>query len=171
MKLKLDKRIKSRKDIFDCFNSEKAEKYIGERGYFANNLSDFSDLVGKHPNSGTLGAIHQDLDSPFYLQESVTVYSFFLPKCLVESEKFSRPFSLTEFKAKLPKMLFPDALIHFRNNENGSEEYALKYNGYIIEDGTTFICLGSREYSLENLFKNGEYLDKDGEWNIFGVEE
>ena len=36
--------------------------------------------------------------------------------------------------------------------------------GGIIEDNTTFICLGSREYSLENLFKNGE-------WKPFGVEE
>ena len=33
----------------------------------------------------------------------------------------------------------------------------------------TVICLGSREYSLKDLFEKFEYLDKDGEWNTFGV--
>ena len=35
----------------------------------------------------------------------------------------------------------------------------------------TVICLGSREYSLKDLFEKFEYLDKDGGWNTFGVEE
>lgn len=68
-------------------------------------------------------------------------------------------------------MIFPDDLIHFRHNKTGYEEYAQRYNGYIVDGKTTFICLGSREYSLENLFKNFEFLDKDGEWNMFGVGE
>ena len=46
-----------------------------------------------------------------------------------------------------------------------------KYNGYIVNSQTTVICLGSREYTLGDLFKNFEYLGKDGEWNTFGVEE
>ena len=155
--MRLDKRIKSKEDIFDCFNSYKAEKYIGKRGYFSNNLGDFSDLVNKRPKNGTLefgtlGKIHKDLDSPFYMKETVSVNRFFIPECLIENEKFSRPFSIIEFKSNLPKMIFLDDLIHFRNNKNGYEEYALKYNGYIIDGKNTFICLGSRDYySLENL--------------------
>ena len=177
--MELDKRIKSKLDILTCFDIEEAEKYIGERGYFSNNLGDFSDLVNNRPKHGTLefgtlGAIHQDLDSPFYMQENVTVYDFFLPKSLIESEKFSRPFSLVEFKGNLPKMIFPDDLIHFRhkNNENNEfSEYAQRYNGYIVNSRATAICLGSREYTLGDLFAIFEYLDKDGEWNTFGVEE
>ena len=173
--MKLDARIKNREDIFDCFNSDKAEKYIYKRGYFSNYLGDFSDLVNNRPKNGTLefgtlGKIHNDLDSPYYMKENVSVYAFFFPLCLVEDKKYSRPFSIIEFKSNLPNMIFPDDLIHFRNNKNGYEEYALRYNGYIIDGKTAFICLGSRDYySLENLFKSFEYLDKNGEWNMFGV--
>lgn len=86
--MKLDKRIR-REDIFDCFNCEKAEKYIGERGYFSNNLSDFSDLVNNRPKHGTLefgtlGKIHKDLGHPFYMKENVTVNGFFIPLSLIE---------------------------------------------------------------------------------------
>ena len=47
--------------------------------------------------------------------------------------------------------------------------YNLYKNGYISINRVTVICLGSREYSVEDLFKNFEYLDKDGNWNVFGA--
>lgn len=171
--MKLDKRIKSRKDIFDCFNAEKAGKYIGEHGYFVNNLSDFSDLAGKQPNYGTLGAFHQELDSPFYLQESATVYNFFLPESLLlKLEKKYRPYTLEEFTEKF-KVGLP---IKFRKKDKVGCERYLILNGYEHEqrnDQTiTYIYIGVVGYTFDELFNEYEWQEHYTEdYKPFGVEE
>ena len=40
--MKLDKRIKALSDILTCFDIEKAKQFIGQKGYFANDLYCFS---------------------------------------------------------------------------------------------------------------------------------
>lgn len=167
--MKLDERLKI--SPFNCFDIEKAKQFIGKKGWFSNRIGNFSDL--NKCDFGTLGKIHDDNDSPFCKTETATLNFFFIPASLVEDKKevFSRPFSIIEFKGHLPKMLFPDDLIHFRNKDTGFSEYAQRYNGYIVNSQSTVICLGSREYTLGDLFKNFEYLDKDGEWKPFGIKE
>ena len=168
--MKLDKRIKSKEDILTCFDIEKAGQFLGHKGYFANVNSSYQNLDNK-----AYGILTEIKDAAYsFKMDNNEYWRFFIPEIILKPKgKKYRPYTLQEFKGNLPKMIFPDDLIHFRhkNNENGSEECALKYNGYIIESNATFICLGSREYSLENLFKNGEYLGKDGEFKPFGVEE
>ena len=154
--MKLDARIKSLSDILTCFDIEETKQYIGQKGYFALNIGYYKCLADI--KYGTLTGVGSSWD-------------FFLPECLLENKKYSRPFSIIEFKGNLPKMIFPDDLIHFRNKDSGFDEYAQRYNGYIVNSQDTVICLGSREYSLKDLFEKFEYLDKDGEWNTFGVEE
>lgn len=165
--MELDKRIKSKNDILTCFDLERAIKFLGQKGYF----SDCFDLYRCLDNRkyGILTEI-KDSDCPFK-EDDYEFWRFFIPESLVENKKYSRPFSLIEFKGNTPKMIFPDDLIHFRDKNSGFIEYAQRYNGYIVNSRVTVICLGSREYSLEDLFENFEYLDRDGEWNTFGVEE
>ena len=166
--MKLDPRIKSLSDILTCFDIEEAKQYIGQKGYFALNIGYYKCLADI--KYGTLTWVgDDDTFAPF--KESDCSWDLFIPESLLENKKYSRPFSIIEFKGNLPKMIFPDDLIHFRHKNNGSSEYAQKYNGYIVNSQTTVICLGSREYTLGDLFKNFEYLGKDGEWNTFGVEE
>ena len=166
--MKLDARIKSLSDILTCFDIEETKQYIGQKGYFALNIGYYKCLADI--KYGTLtGVGNDDAFAPF--KESDCSWDFFLPECLLENKKYSRPFSIIEFKGNLPKMIFPDDLIHFRNKDSGFDEYAQRYNGYIVSSQDTVICLGSREYSLKDLFEKFEYLDKDGEWNTFGVEE
>lgn len=165
--MQLDKRIINGKRPLTCFDIEEAKKYIGKLCYMCDEYNLFYQLNLIEP-AILMGV--EDCEIPFHNGQDKQA-EFCLPCEWITKEKKYRPYTLQEFKGNLPKMIFPDDLIHFRNNENGSEECALKYNGYIIESNATFICLGSREYSLENLFKNGEYLGKDGQLKPFGVEE
>lgn len=166
--MKLDSRIKTLSDILTCFDIEEAKQFIGQKGYFEDYLDKYNSLeVSEY---GTLTEV-VDNEAPFK-SDNRCHWRFFIPESLVENvECYSRPFSIIEFKGNLPKMIFPDDLIHFRNKDTGFEEYAQRYNGYIVSSQDTVICLGSREYSLKDLFEKFEYLDKDGSWNTFGVEE
>jgi len=166
--MNLDKSLKV--SPFNCFDAKRAKRFVDCMGYFSNNLGDFSDL--HKCRFGTLGAIHEDTEHPFFMKENVTVNGFFVPESLVEPTKHNkRPFGMQEFKDNLPKMILSNDLIHFKDKSTNNI-LSLKFNGDIILDGSELlICLGSREYSLKYLFENCEYLDRDGGWNTFGVEE
>ena len=165
--MKLDKRLKI--SPFNCFDSKQARRYIDKMGYFSNNLGDFSDL--SKCKFGTLGSIHDDTEQPYYMKENVTVNGFFVPETLVEPTKHNkRPFGMQEFKDNLPKMMFSDDLIHFRDKATDAK-FSVKFVGEILDGSDWFVCLGTREYSLKELFEDFEYLDKDGGWNTFGVDE
>lgn len=165
--MELDKRIKSKNDILTSFDVKDAGRFLGQKGYFSDCIDLYRCLDNR--KHGILTEI-KDSDCPFK-EDDNEFWRFFIPESLLENKKYSRPFSLIEFKGNTPKMIFPDDLIHFRNKNGGFIEYAQRYNGYIVNSRVTVICLGSREYSLEDLFENFEYLDRDGEWNTFGVEE
>jgi hypothetical protein len=62
LKMNIDENIEDRKYIFDCFNSENAREYIGQRCYFSDELSDFFDL--SVCEFGTLTRVY-DTPSPF----------------------------------------------------------------------------------------------------------
>lgn len=165
--MELDKRIKSKNDILTCFDVKDAGRFLGQKGYFSDCI-DLYRFLDKR-KYGILTEV-KDSDCPFKEGDN-EFWRFFIPESLLENKKYSRSFSLIEFKGNTPKMIFPDDLIHFRNKNGGFIEYAQRYNGYIVNSRVTVICLGSREYSLEDLFENFEYLSRDGEWNVFGVEE
>ena len=165
--MELDKRIINGKRPLTCFDIEEAEKYIGKLCYMCDEYNLFYQLNLIEP-AILMGV--EDCEIPFHNGQDKQA-EFCLPCEWIGKEKKYRPYTLQEFKGNLPKMIFPDDLIHFRDKDTGFEEYAQRYNGYIMNSQDTVICLGSREYSLKDLFENFEYLDKDGEWNIFGVEE
>ena len=172
--MKLDKRIKSKEDIFDCFDIEKAEKYIGERGYFSNNLGDFSDLVNNRPKNGTLEfgtlwKICKDLDSPYYMKENVSVYDFFLPlSSLNKEEKHYRPFDNTkEFFIKTNFEI--GDLIHLRSKADNTE-YHLMVTGYTDKELILSLPSSFCSRSFNELFQDFELWDGEEKFIPFGVE-
>ena len=60
--MKLDSRIKSKSDILSCFDIEKAKEFVGQKGYFENDLYCFSDVETCYYD--TLAEV-KDGDSPF----------------------------------------------------------------------------------------------------------
>ena len=43
--MNLDKRIKDRSHIFDCFSIDEAKQYIGQKGYFTDFIENYQNLV------------------------------------------------------------------------------------------------------------------------------
>ena len=152
---------------FCCFNAERCEKYINnQKGYFANRIGCFSDI--NSCKYGTLGTVLGDQQESFYMNEIDETFSFFIPDCFVEpkKEKQYRPYTIEEFCNE------GFEIVVFRNKNDESVERHVRYNGYIKYDNEVYlIVFGNKTYPLNDLFDNYEYLDDDGVWKPFGVEE
>ena len=166
----LDKKIESIDDIFTPFTDPaRGEARIGEYGYFAQNLEDFSDLSICH--HGTLELIAKHPSNPFLyrIKESGATYKYFLPSVCVQfpGPKF-RPFNLHEFLVKFPI----GTTITFRLKQRNSS-YTLTFGGYAEKDGTfeENVCIGCAWYSFKELAEEYEYKGATGEWVAFGVKE
>ena len=166
MKLKLDKRIPNPSCIFTCFDTECAEQYIGKQGYFTNCYSNFANI-----NSLAKGTLTKICDSSvnekYYANVGEKYYSFFLPEdYLKPEEKVFRPCTLDEFGLHIGD------LIKFRKKDDISFEIGTMYLGYRKNNGGVKVLLGNNYYSLEELFEDYEWYDRDSNtWEMFGVEE
>jgi hypothetical protein len=168
--MKLDSRIKALSDILTCFDIEKAEQFIGQKGYFADYHSSFTDLSVREV--GFLTGI-RDHDYSFHQNEDGGYFRFFLPEsCLKPKEKMYRPYTLAEFEDEFTI----GRPIRFRKKGTTGYERYLILNGYchgqINGEAITYICIGSNVYILKELFEDYEWHeDATGDWVPFGEEE
>lgn len=161
MTMTLDKRIyEDRRIIFNCFSAEDAKKYVGQQGFFADEIYAYHDL--DHVDFRTLDRVDDD-HVPFCTDK--LCYQFFLPAEFVRpaEEKKGRPFTLDEFRAKFPLL----SQVTFKEKKEGIQK-TFCFIGYKA-DGR--IILGNNWCSLNNLFENYELKSEDGKWTPFGVEE
>ena len=89
--MNLDSRIKSKSDILSCFDIEEAKKFVGQKGYFANDLYCFSVVETCYYD--TLTEV-KDGDSPFK-DDDCCYWNLFIPESFLKSkpkEKKFRPF-------------------------------------------------------------------------------
>ena len=86
--MKLDPRIKSVSDILTPYDTEKAEQFIGQKGFFANSIDYFREGE-PHCVYGTLTRVfgHKDQTDPFLKMEGGDLYSFFLPGSSLKPEE------------------------------------------------------------------------------------
>ena len=167
--MELDKRIKSI-DCIRSFNTNN-DDCLGKFGYFTNYVTNFDDL-----NSIRKGicSFKDGSRFPFYCDDQK--FQFFIPENeLLPKEKKYRPYTLEEFCNE------GFEIVVFRNKNDESLEYHVRYNGYIKSrvrhngyrtcNDNLYIILGNVNYTLKQLFDDFEYLDDDGEWKPFGVEE
>ena len=165
--MKLDKRIKALSDILTCFDLEQAVQFIGQKGYFADVYSSFQNL--RNRAYGTLTAI-RDSDHPFKMGNN-EYCCFFIPEIRLKPvekkvEKKYRPYTIEEFCNEGFEVMV------FRHKNDESLEYHVRYNGYLKYDNDVYVIIfGNKLYALCELFDNFEYLDDDGIWKPFGVEE
>jgi hypothetical protein len=161
-KMKLDQRIINRKYIFDVFNADKAEEYIGEECYMTNDFPLFEDL--------DVMPVYT-LDSTeygFYNEEEDLTFDFCLPVRFAKPvEKRYKPFdpetfeqhygigSVIKYRRKDEKHITYKAIVQSRvDNEDSKEVY------FVIR---------KYSYTLDELFKYYEICEY-GEWKPFGVE-
>ena len=163
----LDKRIKDRKYIFDCFSVDEVKKYIGKVCYLSNDIAKFSDLD------------NVDFDVLKYIGKGYFFggdkqFMFCLPLEFVKEKenkyKIFRPYkSISEFCNETGCEEVGADFITIRNKRR-KQECVLLYTGY-SEDA---VHLGGYVLTFDTLLKHYEFYNKcgeDGEWLPFGVEE
>ena len=165
--MKLDKKIKNNYKIFTCFDTEKAKKYIDTNGYFTNDMSYFNNLDDCY--YGTLNVVDNRSSRPYFNKDFTRHFESFLPEEFVkqkEVENEYRPCTLDDFGLHIGD------LIKFRKKDDHNFEICTMYMGYRKNNGTTEVLLGNTYYSLEDLFNDYEWYDRDSNtWEIFGVEK
>ena len=161
--MKLDPRIKSI-DSIRSFNTNN-DDCLGKFGYFTNYVTNFDDL-----NSIRKGiCVFKDGSRfPFHADSIESQkFQFFIPESeLLPKEKQYRPCTLDEFGLHIGD------LIKFRKKDDHAFEIGTMYMGYIKTSGIVKVLLGQCYYSLDELFNEYEWFDKDSNtWEMFGVEE
>lgn len=163
-----------RKDVFTIINIEEAEMYLNSKGYFADSIKELNDNI-KEGVVYELEEISHDDDAIYVYQgKGRSEYnSLFLPieKVKVVKEPKWRAFKdLDEFAEALGLVHILGSEITYRTKTEDTKGSAIITRE--SESGSvSYISLGSHSLSLENLFKYYEWLDKDGIWQPFGVEE
>lgn len=169
--MELDKRIKSLSDVLTCFDIERAKDFLGEKGYFADDLYYFTDLGSC--TYGTLTDACDDQAGPFHMREGNAYRQLFIPECSLKSkEKRYRPYTFMEFTDKFTV----GRPIKFRRKGMIGHERYLILNGYEHErdcDQTiTYVYIGPIPYTFNELFNNYEWQEHYTEdFEPFGIEE
>lgn len=165
--MKLDSRIKALSDVLTCFDTEKAEQFIGQKGFFANSIDYFREGA-PFCAYGTLKRIfdHEDQTDPFLNGEVDELYSFFIPeRSLKSAKKKYRPFtSAKEFFLKTNFEI--GDVIQVRYKENNVECHLMLVGG-----SDYGIMLGSDNLSFNNLLNQLDLWDGEDKFIPFGVEE
>lgn len=153
--MKLDKRIELLTDVLTCFDIERAEQFIGQKGYFADVISSYQNLANR--TYGTLAEV-KDGDYPFKVGESH--WRYFIPeKCLLKPKKKEyRPFTLNEFLH-----LYELGDIVTLKCKYNDHKYAGIVTGYETDkDGDkAIIHIGCYSYLLSVLFTDYERINSE----------
>ena len=93
--MELDKRILPGKYILTCFDAKEAEKFVGQMGYAADDISKFADL--NYTELGKLKSAPSENGKGGYPYTVVTEYTcdqfaFFLPAAWVQSTEEQQEF-------------------------------------------------------------------------------
>lgn len=160
----LDKRIKDFSDIQSYKQYD--DKYVGEYGYFSDSIVGFSDLDSC--TRSVLASIDKMGSTDMIFDDDENYYRFFLPESLLKEVKY-RPLTKDEFMRMFKNGVFGQWIT--MKNVVAENEYYMQVTGcFTSELDIVYVCLGSLHFSLENLFKDFQWKDSDGNWRVFGVE-
>lgn len=176
MSLKLDKRIKDRDDIKSLLDYDKS--LIGQTGYFANDLSCFSDIEKwcRHTVLSDIVDTDEDGNELDFEEDTIFVskdeegyrysWPFFIPESsLLPGELEVRPFISEEWKSKFKI----GTVLKFR--AKGEKYFSeLMYLGFENTSLGLNVIIGTSYYTLEDLSESYEYFDEESKkWVPFGV--
>lgn len=162
--MKLDKRIKDFSDIQSYAKWD--DQYIGETGYFSDNIVGFSDL--DTCTKSVLVNIDETDGTDMIFDNDENYYRFFLPESLLKEVEY-RPFTKDEFMRMFKNGVFGQ-WITMKSVVTENEYYMQVTGCFTSELDITYVCLGSLDFSFGTLFKDFKWKDSDGKWRVFGVE-
>ena len=163
--MNLDKRIKSKSDILSCFDIEKAKEFVGQKGYFANDLYCFSVVETCYYD--TLEEVFKDVNDPFK-DDDGCYWGLFIPESVLKSkpkEKKFRPFKdINEFFIKTN--FDAGDIIRVYSKLQNSELHLM-----LVGWSDNELILGSLRRSFKELLENFELWDGEENFIPFGVLE
>lgn len=163
--MNLDKRIKSKSDILSCFDIEKAKEFVGQKGYFANDLYCFSVVETCYYD--TLTEVAKDGNNPFK-DDDGCYWGLFIPESFLKpkpKEKKYRPFKdINEFFIKT-NFDAGDIIRVYSKSQNS--ELHLMLVGWSDNE----LMLGNLRRSFKELFEWFELWDGEEKFIPFGVLE
>ena len=163
--MNLDKRIKSKLDILSCFDIEKAKEFVGQKGYFANDLYCFSVVETCYYD--TLVEVFKDASDPFK-DDDGCYWNLFIPESVLKpkpKEKKYRPFKdINEFYIKT-NFDAGDIIRVYSKSQNS--ELHLMLVGWSDNE----LILGNLRRSFKELLELFELWDGEEKFIPFGVEE
>ena len=174
--MELDKRILPGKRPLTCFDTEEAKKFIGEKGYFNNNLSRFCYL--KNCTPAYLRNIFVQYDNCFNASRidwPNTDYKYFLPAEWLKPEEPEikwRPFTLDEFTERFA-LEIGTRVFYVRSKNTPERKQRLLLTGLNKEKDPDLcgIGLGPYFFRFSELFYFYEVKIGEKDWQPFGVEE
>lgn len=171
--MKLDKRIKKLSDIITCFSEDKyrARDYVGQMGYFSDDLMEFNDL--ESCIYGELASFNLDEDYPFKCNTDVIDHAYFIPESILKPKPKKkveyRPYIIAEFCHQFPI----GSVVTLRRKAYKELIYNVMFTGYRADDTGVTVLLGNAGYDLENLFNDYEWTESivSEKFKPFGVEK
>ena len=168
--MKLDKKMS--RLPYTCFEKDDCEKFVGQMGYFADSIEDYSDLKECCYRKRLESILSDDGGYPFHTNNDID-YRFFFPDALLkEPVKQLRPFETVE---ELPFGALGS--LYMRHKSEPEKVYLTSIQGFIIKhDKLCSVIIFSKERSMVDLMNEWEWKffhksDLENEWQPFGVEE
>ena len=162
--MKLDKRILTGKKYLDCFDTDIATEFVGEKCYFGEDATDFED-ISKLTCTMLYSVDNSSAPYDYYKDGILHSTGFVLPCAWVKKPKMKyRPYTLTEFVKDYS--LGEEVILKRMKNSNEKIRHVLFLE--FIEDNQE-VRLGSYWYSFEELVNNYELYTGKG-WKPFGIE-
>lgn len=165
--MKLDYRIIEGKKYLDCFDTDIAKKFIGKKGYFADNNYAFLNIKSDDYTVyyATLTRVDEFEQIAFYDNFNGKHYYFLPEEWIVNNikRKKYRPYTIYEWN----KEYHLGDIITMRPKINHSivdHKVFIEYS-----DNSALVYLGYMNYTLEELLEEYEVF-KNGEWKPFGIE-
>ena len=163
--MELDKRIINKSHPYDCFsNTEVVSQY--SRGWFSNNLEDYTNLDSSNLVFATLTAIN-DTNTPY--QNNKGDFKYFLPECMAKVYKV-RQFRPYQSVKDLPFTV--GDIMFIKDKESPTINKCICSCITTINDTISLITLGTTAYSVYELFENYRWkFTETGDWKVFGEKE
>lgn len=165
--MKLDKRLS--RLPYTCFEKDDCEKFVGQMGYFTDDIEDYSDLEDCHHKS--LVSV-SDYHCFSFCTDNYSFRFFFPDALLKEPVKQLRPFETVE---ELPFGALGS--LYMRRKAEPEKIYLTSIQGFIIKDDKLCsVIIFSKERSMHDLMREWEWKsfnksDLENEWLPFGVFE
>lgn len=183
--MNLDKRIKNGMKPLTCFDVEQARNYVGKKCYLTNDMSFFGDLDDAFEEiTGCRGAtcdgvidtlMNINTEYSMIFETTYLRWKFCVPCEWVdenkgkEKEKKYKPYTVLQLSHDIVTRKLSGFITFRRKADRSHDIYILRYNGVFTENKVGYACLGSKTYSMKELFEEYE-VKIDNKWQPFGVE-